>query len=194
MEDAWAVDCGLTNTLTYPAATLYPNGITGLVTFETDVGVFSSGDVGKVIRAGGGIGTVITYNGTGSVVARMTRDITYTSWNGTIDYPLPVASGDWSLTEKFTVFTGLEHLEGATVSILGDGNVFPTQIVSNGQITLDHACSKVIVGLPFLPQMQTLYLDVGEPTIQGKRKKIAALTARVADTRGLFVWELHSIL
>ncbi len=33
--------------------------------------------------------------------------------------------------------------------------------------------------------MQSLYLDVGEPTIQGKRKNISAMTVRVVDTRGL---------
>jgi hypothetical protein len=30
-----------------------------------------------------------------------------------------------------------------------------------------------------------MYLDIGEPTIQGKRKKINALTVRAANTRGL---------
>jgi hypothetical protein len=34
-------------------------------------------------------------------------------------------------------------------------------------------------------QLQTLYLDTGEPTVQGKRKNIAAMTARVDQTRGL---------
>ena len=35
--------------------------------------------------------------------------------------------------------------------------------------------------------MQTLNLDIGEPTIQGKRKKIAAATVRVDKTRGMKV-------
>jgi hypothetical protein len=33
--------------------------------------------------------------------------------------------------------------------------------------------------------MQTLPLDLGEPTVQGKRKKITGVTTRVADTLGL---------
>jgi hypothetical protein len=48
--------------------------------------------------------------------------------------------------------------------------------------------------LAFLPQLQTLPLDLGEPTVQGKRKKIAALTLRVADTLGLSVGKTFSTL
>ena len=45
----------------------------------------------------------------------------------------------------------------------------------------------VLVGLAFTPQLQTLALDTGEPTIQGKRKKITAVTVRVKDTLGLSI-------
>lgn len=47
-----------------------------------------------------------------------------------------------------TNITGLSHLEGQTVSILGDGAVMPQQVVTGGAITLPFACSKVQVGLP----------------------------------------------
>ena len=43
----------------------------------------------------------------------------------------------------------------------------------------------MLVGLPFTAQLQTLYLDTGEPTIQGKRKKINAASVRVKDSRGV---------
>lgn len=82
--------------------------------------------------------------------------------------------------------TGLDHLEGETVTILGDGNVFPMQEVVNGAITLSQACSKIAVGLGYTAQLQTLYLDTGgEPTVQGRRKSIQAFTARVTETRGI---------
>jgi hypothetical protein len=89
-----------------------------------------------------------------------------------------------------TTFSGLDHLEGETVAVLGDGNVFPEQVVVNGQITLSQPVSKAAVGLPIPnPQLQTLYLDLGneQQTIQSKRKNIVAMTARVADTRGLWM-------
>jgi hypothetical protein len=43
----------------------------------------------------------------------------------------------------------------------------------------------VVAGLAYTCQLQTLYLDVGEPTIQGKRKNISAMTVRVDQSRGL---------
>jgi hypothetical protein len=71
-------------------------------------------------------------------------------------------------------------------SLLGDGNVFPDQVVSAlGSVTLSEGVSKLVAGLGFTGQIKTLYLDVGEPTIQGKRKKIAAMSVRVHQTRGL---------
>jgi hypothetical protein len=79
----------------------------------------------------------------------------------------------------------LDYLEGQTVSILADGGVVEPQVVANGQIALVNAASKVTVGLGFTAQLKTMYLDVGEPTVQGKRKKINALTVRAVETRGL---------
>lgn len=85
-----------------------------------------------------------------------------------------------------TVISGLDHLVGKTVQIVADGQVLPNQVVSaTGTITLPNAASIVTVGLQFLPQLQTLRLDTGEPTIQGRRKLIPAATLRVDSTRGL---------
>jgi hypothetical protein len=46
------------------------------------------------------------------------------------------------------------------------------------------------VGLAFTPQLQTLALDLGEPTVQGKRKKVGAVTTRVANALGLSAGKL----
>ena len=88
-----------------------------------------------------------------------------------------------------TTVTGLDHLNGATVSILGDGNVFPSQVVDNGQVTLSVACSTITVGLPYTCQIQTLNLDYSDQggSIQGKRKKVSAVTMRLENARGLKV-------
>lgn len=46
-----------------------------------------------------------------------------------------------------TVITGLDHLDGETVSVWADGKHDPsTYVVSSGQITIDTAASEVIVG------------------------------------------------
>jgi hypothetical protein len=85
-----------------------------------------------------------------------------------------------------TQVSGLGHLEGKTVAILGDGSVVPSQVVSGGTVQLDGAYSKVTVGLPYTAQLETLNLEpAGGGTIQGQMKKIAQLTVRVKDARGL---------
>ena len=52
--------------------------------------------------------------------------------------------------------TGLDHLNGATVSILADGNVMPQQIVVDGQITIQAQAGTITVRLPYVAQAQSL--------------------------------------
>jgi hypothetical protein len=88
-----------------------------------------------------------------------------------------------------TTISGLDHLNGATVSILADGSVSPQQVVTNGSITLPQAASIVTVGLPYVSQLQTLCMQPEGMAmqVQDYRKKIAAVAVRVSDTRGLKV-------
>lgn len=84
-----------------------------------------------------------------------------------------------------TSFTGAEHLAGKTVTGLADGEVItPFVMAANGSFTLASS-SKVAVGLAFTPQLQTLQIDLGEPTVQSKQKKINAVTVRTSETLGL---------
>jgi hypothetical protein len=62
-------------------------------------------------------------------------------------------------TGAATVFTGLDHLEGQTVSILGDGAVFPSQVVVGGQVTLDTSVSKCAIGLPFRYTLKPMRIE-----------------------------------
>lgn len=84
-------------------------------------------------------------------------------------------------------FAGLDHLEGKTVAILGDGNVFPPQVVAGGKVKLAQAVSKARIGLPIVADLETLNPEPGQGTIQGKRKRVTAVTLRVEKTRGLKV-------
>jgi len=83
-----------------------------------------------------------------------------------------------------TSFTGAEHLANTVLTGLADGQVVSVTPTIDGAFSLA-AASKVTVGLSFLPQLTTLALDLGEPTVQSKRKKAVAVTARVQDTLGL---------
>jgi hypothetical protein len=85
-----------------------------------------------------------------------------------------------------TSFTGGEHLAGLTVTGLADGAVItPFVMASTGFFTLATAASVVTIGLAYNCDLQTLPLDVGEPSIQGVVKKIASADVRVVDTLGL---------
>lgn len=87
-----------------------------------------------------------------------------------------------------TSFMGAEHLAGLTVTGLADGMVIPPFTMPvNGEFTLGTAASTVTVGIGFTCQLQTLALDLGEPSVQGKVKKINAADVRVADTLGLSI-------
>ncbi len=56
------------------------------------------------------------------------------------------------------VINGLDHLNGATVSILADGNVVTPQVVADGQVTLPYESSKVHVGFGYEQYMEPMPL------------------------------------
>ena len=86
----------------------------------------------------------------------------------------------------YTTFSGLDHLEGEMVAILGNGEVFPQQEVTSGEITITRACSKVHVGLPYTSDFETLNIEksLSLGTIQGVPVKISNVTFRLLNTRG----------
>ncbi len=184
-EDSWAVDAGVRSSLGTPAATINISGSSGSVSISAGASVFTSSSVGQILRAGGGIITISGFVSATQVNGTVTQAITQLLSNG---LPSPFASGTWSLATPATKFFGLDHLIGQTVSINADGGVVtPRVVASDGSITLASPATKVTAGLGFQAQGQTMPLDVGEPTVQGKRKKIAALNFKLSQTRGLKV-------
>ena len=85
-------------------------------------------------------------------------------------------------------FTGAEFLGGLTVTGLADGvPITPFVMPANGFFTLPNPASFVTIGEAFLPQLQTLAIEQGSPTIQGKRKVIPTVRVRVDQTLGLSI-------
>lgn len=82
--------------------------------------------------------------------------------------------------------TGLSHLNGLTVDILADGYESPSQIVSNGQITLPKNAMKVHVGLPYTSRIKTLSFEGGSQkgVSNGKNKRINRIQTRVYKSIG----------
>ncbi len=88
-----------------------------------------------------------------------------------------------------TTISGLDHLEGETVSILADGAVHPQRVVSGGSITLDNEASVVHVGLPYQSDLQTLPLamQIDNAFGQGRYKNVNRAWLRVYRSSGIFV-------
>jgi len=88
-----------------------------------------------------------------------------------------------------TTISGLDHLEGQTVSVLADGSVHPNVTVSSGAVTLQRSVTKAHIGLPFTSKVETLRVDGGSAlgSSQGKVKRISEVTVRLFRSVGLKV-------
>ena len=85
-----------------------------------------------------------------------------------------------------TTFSGLSHLEGKTVSILADGAVAPSKVVTSGQVTIPVAASVVHIGLPIECKVKTLPVVVETQGFgQGRSKNVSAVFMRVYRSGGI---------
>lgn len=77
-----------------------------------------------------------------------------------------------------TTITGLDHLEGETVKIWGDGAIRPEKAVESGQVELDIEASVAQIGLAYKHTAKTLKVTSGNPagTPIGKKKRIYGIT------------------
>lgn len=185
-EDAFCVDAGVSTVPNTPN-TVISTVISGNVaTFHTGAPVFSVSMVGSIVRVGGGKVKLTfvadTENARGDIIQPITNLITDDPFNRVAIAP----AGTWSIDKPIQVLHGLNHLEGQEVVILADGGVVRLT-VQDGSVTLPQPASKIVAGLGYQAQLQTMYLDLGQEanTIQGKRKKVNALTVRVKDSRGV---------
>ena len=88
-----------------------------------------------------------------------------------------------------TSISGLDHLEGQSVSILANGATHPDKTVSSGAISLDFAVTKAHIGLNYSSTLQTMRIEAGgtEGTAQGKTKRIHEVVLRLFRTVGVKV-------
>jgi hypothetical protein len=174
VEDAYAVDSGVSNPLVSPAVALFASSLTGAVVFTASGSTFTTASVGQVIRMGGGIATVQGYTDAEHVTG---------TWNlagNASATGLPyAAAGAWTIAEQVTSLNA-PHLAGMTVVGLADGvPIGPLVVGPTGTVELGVTASNVKVGLSFLPQLQTPYLN-GPQVAQGARKVISSATVRMA--------------
>ena len=94
-----------------------------------------------------------------------------------------------------TAITGLEHLEGESVTILADGSSHPVKsvasgpVMTGGSLTLDRSATKAQIGLPYDSILQTMRIESQseEGTSQSRTKRINEVTIRLHETVGVEV-------
>jgi len=94
-----------------------------------------------------------------------------------------------------TAITGLEHLEGESVTILANGATHPVKsvasgaIMTGGSLTLDRSATKAQIGLPYDSVLQTMRIENkgDEGTSQSRTKRINEITLRVHESVGVEV-------
>lgn len=193
VEDAVVVDSALTLGTTTPLGTCTPSSYTGAVTFTASGATpFVSGDVGKALRMGGGKAIITTFTDSTHLIGTWVRDMTNLMPESTM--PIPALTGDWTLDAPVTILSGLHHLEGETVQILGDGNVLDEKVVVAGSVTASRAITRASVGLKFQSIARSLPMTVNQAIIEGRRKRVPALALRLLESRGLKCGHLLSKL
>jgi hypothetical protein len=94
-------------------------------------------------------------------------------------------------TSGLATVSGLDHLEGKTVAVLGDG-VVQTEAtsgdftVTGGDITVAAGFGKVQVGLPYTMKVRTMRLSIPQDsnTVQSRIKKIHSTVVRFIRSLG----------
>lgn len=108
-----------------------------------------------------------------------------------IEYLDPYLNVDCGLSLSSSVpilvISGLEHLIGQVVDIVGDNAVYPQQVVdANGQIFLSPpSVSLIEIGIHYDSYGKTLQPEIKDQTTMGCSKKWSRVFARLFETAGL---------
>lgn len=192
VREANFLDCSLTydgrntgaTTMTVTGAS-FDSGDSVTVTASTST--FVAGDVGNSV-------VVRTTDSNGDeVFARL--DITAYS-SGTIvtcecvtDVPTELQAVATTTWERCVdEISGLDHLEGETVRVFGDGSDLGTFTVASGAITLDTTCAVVHAGLSYNSDLEMLDIDMPDSeSVRSNVMSVANVALVVKDTRGVKV-------
>lgn len=147
---------------------------------------------GAIFTGASDLGDMITFESEDGQYykLRITEYVSPTVVKGILNKQIPAgyrnaARTDWAFSRNS--FSGLDHLEGKTVSILGDGLKQAQKVVTSGSITLDNPAFLVTVGLPIVADLQTLRLTLQTPeTVLDKKKNVTGVTLMVDETRSIW--------
>ncbi len=84
-----------------------------------------------------------------------------------------------------TTWSGLDHLEGKSVSILADGALLPDQVVQGGSVTLNEPASSVQIGLSYTHIVEPLPPNEVAKVGSGRKLRLIEGIFRLKDTAAL---------
>jgi hypothetical protein len=155
------------------------------LTLTCDVAYFTSASVGDIVAL---------FQGEFDEVTLRVRIIDYISStvvtvNALADVPVSFQNAvilNWDYLS--TIFGGFEHLVGQTVGVFADGAVLSQEVVdANGMVTIDEPHSRVCIGLPYTPYLETLDMTVsGNQSLMGSAKNIPQVVVQVEETRSIW--------
>lgn len=96
-----------------------------------------------------------------------------------------------------TALTGLTHLAGETVQVIGDGRRQPDiTIAADGTATIEDACTKVTLGLSYVAKGETpnVEMNLKDGTMQGRPKRIVGAYLRLKNSLGGKVGNTFAVL
>jgi hypothetical protein len=81
---------------------------------------------------------------------------------------------------EITHITGLSHLEGKTVGVMGDGANQPARVVASGAIDIQEPAKNILVGIPYVSLMRPMNINVPvqDGTVQGRKLRIHKMVGR----------------
>ncbi len=91
--------------------------------------------------------------------------------------------------DDISVIEGLDHLEGRTIQILGDGAVLPCEVVKDGMVTLKAPARHVFAGLGYesILSPMPIEIDTQEGSSMLRRKVIGEVRLRYYASVGGFI-------
>lgn len=196
IKDAIFMDSALTydgrNTNSAHTMTLTGSGwtYTDTLTLTSSAAYFAASDIGNEIHLTGSGGDLIRCE----IVGYTSPTVVSVKPNKTVPVSMrSVAISNWA--KAVDELSGLGHLEGEEVSVIGDGFVvanpnnaaYTILTVASGSVTLDKPYSVIHAGLPYISDLETLDIDTPQGESIGDKKKIVSdVTIFVEASRGIF--------